>query len=801
MEPCQITQTHRPPRLGFVIPYDKDKIIEFIKYTSASAGGIYNFIFPYKDDADFKKWEKYRRPGLQDYIFHDEGIPEAPKIQWREWPDFDKRFVLKYDDYPESYLSFIDVAPFHQEWQFLPGRQSEKSELVCLKSIESSTLFPLFLFGDLPNNLSFQFKESWKQLGASEYDFNWADYLNPFGKPKRIGPLQFTRMFLHVRGNLDPEGIFYIADPKNLDDLLEFWNLRALGHRIIFLPENFIDEPFIDYKKWDETLTPRYKYTKPEMIDWYRPNVIFGSAFHGNEQKQKGTIEKLKKQLTSIHLTEPVFHYNPHDLYPRAKFVYFREDRYPAYDASAEIRTVTKSPFSNSDIPHNQKWLVNYSTNFLNRESHPSHLPELSIESEKNLFQKTYYRAEHIHISRGGLSVVGQFDNFEVHVPKVTVLQIVSAVAETKKYEVDLSKPGQNVTLILKGLGNLAYDARILKIKGVRDVIRAANRDSLVESDLDEILKDDPPDSTRMINEGKLSRESLRGYLKKILSRYHEKIINEEFTGIKRDKALDLIKNGMEDTKEICIAPYKKADSQKFILEKMLEQNLLELGFNFECGKKHTCWYPINKLSESIECRICGDSKKVIDPQNAIQWSYQTKGMFRLKNDAEGSLSVIVALWQLMHSLHNASFTPNIDVKRKQSGNDSFEIDYAILLENWDQHEPNLIIGEAKSLNSLDQDDMGSMSKALEVFSELRPAACFSTLKDQFSDEEKELIKAFRKEHPYIEIFTFVRKQLEVYDLHECGIREYGLKRIAPELYQANIGDKYWLDPREIRSQ
>lgn len=73
-----------------------------------------------------------------------------------------------------------------------------------------------------------------------------------------------------------------------------------------------------------------------------------------------------------------------------------------------------------------------------------------------------------------------------------------------------------------------------------------------------------------------------------------------------------------------------------------------------------------------------------------------------------------------------------------------------------------MIAGEAKSLNSLDQDDMNSMSKALEVFNELRPAVCFSILKDQFSDDEKKLIEAFRKIHPSIEILTFVRKQVDV---------------------------------------
>lgn len=801
MKPCQIRQTLRPPRLGVITPYNEEKIISYIKLLSASAGGIYNFILPFKNQKDFEKWEKYLRPGLQDYLFYDEEIEKEAKVKWREWPDYDKRLVIEYKDYPESYLSFLDVSPFYQEWESMPEKAKKQRELIYLERIDNQFLFPLFLFGALPENLTFPFLKNWQHMGAESYQFTWEDYLNPFDKSNKIGPLQFSGFFLNTKGNLEPHGIIYIGNPSTIDDLLEFWNLRALGHKIIFLPQHLIEEEYLDLKKWDHLFTPQYRYDNPDLKDYHRPNIVFGSTVCKDSEDWNSIISKVKERIgRAIRIVEPVFEYNHSYLYPRARFVYFSEEKVNGYESDKEMKSISRPPFSNYEIPHSQKWLINFSMgSFFDTEIYPSELPELDIESEQKLFNDSYYRSEHAHLSRNEITVVGQSYKNEYLLPKISVLQIISAIADSKGYEVNLSKPGHNVTLILKGLGSLQFDGRILKIKGVRDVITFANRDRFVEADLEEILNENPPDDNRLISSGSLEIDSLKNYLKILLSRYHEKIANEEFTGIKNNKALNLIKNGMEDTKGICIAPHKQADSQQFILEQMLAQNILELGFNFECVRKHSCWYGMDKLSEAIECRICGEKTKIINPKKNIDWAYQTKGMFRLKNDGDGSVSVIVTLWRLLHSFRGATFTSSVEVKKKRSKGTNFEVDYIVHLENWREDEPKIILGESKSLNSLGERDMNTMSRALKVFSALRPAVCFSTLKENFSDNEILLIKDFRKKHPFIEILTFVRKQLDVYDLRECEIEYHDLKHIASQLYKINIGDKYWLDFEEIQ--
>ena len=221
----------------------------------------------------------------------------------------------------------------------------------------------------------------------------------------------------------------------------------------------------------------------------------------------------------------------------------------------------------------------------------------------------------------------------------------------------------------------------------------------------------------------------------------------------------------MEDAQSMCIAPHERADRQKFIIDQMIKNEILEIGFHYECSGKHKCWYPINKVSEIITCRICGESEKLVDPYRKINWAYQTKGLFRLKNDADGSISVIVALWRLNHDFRNSAYCLSIDINKKQS-NDNFEIDYAVLLEGNNEAEPKIILGDAKSNNVIK--NLDSLEKGIEVFKELNPAVCISTLKDNFTADEILLIQNFRKRHPFTELLTFVRKQLDTY---ECDIR------------------------------
>lgn len=181
------------------------------------------------------------------------------------------------------------------------------------------------------------------------------------------------------------------------------------------------------------------------------------------------------------------------------------------------------------------------------------------------------------------------------------------------------------------------------------------------------------------------------------------------------------------------------------------KRKVIRLGLEIECTHCNAKnWYGLDTVDYDITCERCLKSYEF--PQADLKkdnknWKYRVIGPFAVPNYAEGSYSALLTLDALrkLPSLDksvNYSTALNLSMGRKRC-----EIDFALWSANESKHDtygdPQLVIGEAKSFGNpaIKQKDIDQ----LKIAAEMLPGAIIviSVLKDDFSDEEKVLLKEF----------------------------------------------------------
>jgi hypothetical protein len=234
----------RPTRLAFIIPKpDRDLLIGVMSRATSLWGGMFNPIVILDDSTRVARG-----------VYHDRFPPQESYIQRQDdiLRSFDPDILINYSDdplpevlkhfqhrtYPAARLDwnpwgrremsyFVDVYPVLDElWdREFKGNQSPRIKLRFLeKAASEASLFLAARYGLYSNDGAYDFLT--KNFAAEPFTYN-AEFKAALKPGSFHSPLSITTFHCITRRQQIHSHAFFLLNPEDPFDVMEYWNLRA----------------------------------------------------------------------------------------------------------------------------------------------------------------------------------------------------------------------------------------------------------------------------------------------------------------------------------------------------------------------------------------------------------------------------------------------------------------------------------------------------------------------------------------------------------------------------------------------
>jgi hypothetical protein len=178
------------------------------------------------------------------------------------------------------------------------------------------------------------------------------------------------------------------------------------------------------------------------------------------------------------------------------------------------------------------------------------------------------------------------------------------------------------------------------------------------------------------------------------------------------------------------------SERAQMLLNQAIEANVFRVGLVFQCSRcqRHN-WYPMTQFDKHYDCKSCF-SREQTPRLDTTKWYYTSDGLFRSANKLDGNITILLALAFFENLLdHDVKYVPSFKYQLK---GEPHEMDFGIIASRILRPEVEMIFGESKSGAALKEEER----KKLKSFAENTGAyLCFCTLADDFDDTDKEFFK------------------------------------------------------------
>jgi len=720
MEAIHVRQRLRPIRYAFMINEgDMEAALAAVSCNTVLWGGIYNPIVPFTPEPE--------REGLLAEFDPDEIVDLTSG-------SLDKAFLDRYLFHvvtPEYFvdrdrggrrLAFgFDILPILRQIHEKEVRYSTDPTRAALvgTTVDGWLEYVSFVFGSFSRlpHLEIDFLDVFRRaLRARDVVFDPTNIPNELAEI--VSPIQATGYGLRV---FTPPAaisshILYIGNHRNCADLIEFWNLRATGRTVLFVPmdtyerygaliraaaaegrnpinpepelqraPSLREEVFDRVCDWVGTLNiGRFQRRDRRPRFGYEADYYVGDI-HACELEAKSGEEI--SILTESRMT-PVKLISPDQL---------DEER----TLMGDYRWATDITMSGSLYTNDYTFTFPY---------------EPAVE--KVVHQGIIGGPRSVRLGRRTVVTFQDYPRDVLYLIPVQTQAVFAALFEEVGLDMEPSQPGRYAAEIIKKMGGrLHFDCRIFKLQGVRAVIdKLSHGDILTKGNIHDIVTSKDhwrPDFYENI----FIRQGQRGKL--------------NFTRI---------------------------------FDFLLEKRVVRPGFTMRC---RTCygedWYHVSEFDEEYTCRFCFSSQRV-NFASARDWQYKADGLFQIRDSALGSLAVIVSLWRIehLHSLKGGRYHSSANLRDPKTGW-ACEVDYAYLMVGRFNYPYDLVLGQAAKSGDFTEQDIANMSVLADRFGK-RPWLAFSTLRETLSDNDKRLLNDLA-DRGY-RVIALTRLELDPYDLH-----------------------------------
>ncbi len=481
----------------------------------------------------------------------------------------------------------------------------------------------------------------------------------------------------------------YFLKKNRLNDLINFWNLRALGWNIIAIPISEIKNDYFQDRIKRFLASQNYQSQGLQIITY------LNSVDLSHEEKENSfkILENIAEDLGQKGM----------------KFAHQRW--FPRFWEERSILEADKAICENYQVDYSYE-SVEYNEDFIQFKAKP-----LPFKFRKNSNSRFYYKSN--------LSF-NYFDEYANKAGLVYGIDSMDWIRLTHSFGSDKWKLSKN------GLSYFVHDAdhnigfQIPKALEFFKLYFAKRNSNLKQT-----------------ANGQLANQVLKN-IGGIRGSYFLKDLNSL-------KILDLFENGnIISYVEILgkIKQYlniKTNEDSQYYLKQLISNRIIEFGAKIQCSvcNQRTFYLP-NQLKVELPCSICRNNFDL--PTNnpkEITWSYRGIGPFSRNNKVGGLMCVFLTLrlfsQEFARISGNMSSLIGFELERKNTN--LKEVDLAALLEErFDVSiPPDLFLCECKTFKDFNSKDAERMIELGEEFP--NSILTFATLKEKLSESEKKEIK------------------------------------------------------------
>ncbi|WP_321886453.1 hypothetical protein [Paraburkholderia bannensis] len=546
---------------------------------------------------------------------------------------------------------------------------------------------------------------------------------------------------------------FFIGDASNLDDLVDFWNLRACDVGVLFVDRNYISR-YVD-------VVPNWKKRIAEQVDLGRLHENHEYALWWRSDRT-ASLEKLGELRALIGnepcLMCPIDQHRWSGRALAAPLMHFGESS--SLGVLSDDGQKPKLSFSLSDRPyatnvwfHSQLLVasISFSGGLYGRDDYtldPPYMPELN---------EFYARAMHFHYDRlriesQRIGIIVDAHDADSFIYALPTAELFRQVFECAGFDASPSSGGLIARQLIAQLGGL-QGGRVFKIPGVRRLLKT---------------------------HGPLASFSRNAALQLIGKR------DPDNPNAKFDDHNGLYIDQRERGENLTPAR---------VFSHLVKQGLFRIGAELVCPRcQLRNWFALDDLRQRVVCQMCGEPFVATSQLVDGEWAYRRSGLLGTERNAQGAIPVLLTLQQLDANLRSLSdsrsYSASLDLKPKNGQLENpCEVDFAWIIPKQYPERTIVIVGECKdrgqaaaaggdggTINSTDVANLRTVADSFpkerfEVFILLSKLCAFTP-------QEIELAKSLNGEHLY-RVILLTDRELEPYRLYERTRKLFKMEEYA----------------------
>jgi len=489
--------------------------------------------------------------------------------------------------------------------------------------------------------------------------------------------------------------IFWL-DEDNALDLIDYWNLRAMGWSIIPVPigwKNKLQDLCKSYvSKWHKPLRGNPQIFQRVSLISRRVRtdanmIAFQKEIHGPKHSSDNP-SVLLSYYPRIWDRWAAFHDGA-----AAARVWMSEKNTNAPVVDRQVSFSIQSPwfFDRARRPFGPKWanIVNIS-DYSQQQRFALSFPE-DLKELDRLFQ---WFSDHTWRSTEGIVVLSDHES-TIHWRMPDGLQLFTHWLRGRGWQAELSSAGKLTAQLIESIG-VGFDNPLTRNEVLRNLYQIAYV------------------STEGIEEDKRSRK------------LKELPVGQWFS--------------------ILRSLYHNSDEQaQRWLKWFIDKRILKVGLALKCPKcSQSTWYSLDSLRENLVCErcLCAFNFPAHNPPRD-GWSYRVQGVFSVEKFSNGGYVVFLALRFMLNFHHEAaSWVSSLELTKAAN---KLELDFGMSLHvnNFNHDKSWMIFGECKSYNRFTKADLARARRLSKEF----PGSMivFATLRDSLTSFEKRILSQFAR--------------------------------------------------------
>jgi len=720
----------RPLRLAYLVdPNNAKQVREAIRLSSTLWGGDYFPIIPIHKRIP-ATWEErpLRTPSAKNIILgYIEAFDPDVLIQIsKEVPQYIKNLgleIIKPDEIwqdldddgnlsPKFGIGIFEILNeiFKKNFMF---KMKYPIEIIFPIIPRQYTLFWTSLFGDIPNKILLQLEKHYFEPLEIKKSIFKIENLNDLMHGKVLFPRRITRHSInnYNRSGFRRDAYVYFMDATKTDDIVDYWNLRAIGKSVFPLPKQLKENPQIK--------TLLINFLKEHRIPWkHNPSVCDRAIILRSRNSSMNELQDYSKTLQidreSNDLSNDGFfvlqHWYPRvwDEWARDKDNVVPDDIYGEDEISTEIAET-------KDL----------------RIKFQSLLPKFA--------QKYGYHGKPRCGNEISFRFYGSNEYIAEVLPKSSGEEFIIAISSLTSFKGDWRVGRNGLVKLVKSdfietldipLAENVFFAWLEDLGWKSKLSSAGLMAKQIHNKLDGHL-------------AVLTNEKLLGLLEHMSggrvkhdgSPVENNIINQE-----RELAVGEVKNRL-----------KAISVRGNLHDYLVERGIFKLGLRVQCSHcSRNSWFSLDKIQDILSCPLCLNTFAAIGNIEDAVWCYKTAGPFTVPNYVDGAYTVLLtADFFNDRKMSTMRITPALSFIAESAENKNIEADIAAL---WQESihgvkQNGILFGECKTYNSFKKRDFDRIRYLAKNF----PGSIlvFSTLRKSLSTNEKveitRIAKAGRK--------------------------------------------------------